>query len=54
LLTKNIKIKIYRTITLPVALYVFETWSFIYREEIRWRLLENRVLRRMFGTKRDE
>jgi hypothetical protein len=39
---------------MPVVLYMCETWSFIYREEIRWRLLENRVLRRMFGAKRDE
>jgi hypothetical protein len=47
-------IKIHRKIILPVALYGCETWPFIYREEIRQRVLENRVPRRMFGPKRDE
>jgi hypothetical protein len=48
LLSKNIKIKVYRTIILPVVLYGCETWSLTLRE------FENRVLRRIFGPKRDE
>jgi hypothetical protein len=54
LLSKNIKIKIYRTIILPVALYGRETWSLTLRKERRPRVLENMVLRRIFGLKRDE
>jgi hypothetical protein len=46
--------KIYRTIILPVVLYGCETWSVILREERRLRVFENRVLRRVFGPKRDE
>ena len=46
-------IKIYRTIILPVVLYVCETWSLSLREEHRLRVSENRVLRRIFGPKRD-
>ena len=54
MLSKNLKIKIYRTIILPVVLYGCETWSLTLREE-RWlRVLENRVLRRIFEPKRDE
>jgi len=53
-LSKNIKIKIYRTIILPVVLYGCETWSLIFWEERRLRVFENRVLRRIFGPKRDE
>jgi len=45
---------IYRTIILPVVLYVCETWSLTLREERRLRVFENRVLRRVFGPKRDE
>ena len=48
------KIKIYSTIILPVVLYGFETWSLRLREESRLRVFENRVLRRVFGPKRDE
>ena len=51
LLSKNIKIKIYRTISLPVVLYGYETWSLTLREECRLRVFENRVLRRIFGPK---
>ena len=51
---KNIKIKIYRTIILPVILYGCETWSLTLWEERRLRVFENRVLRRIFGPKRDE
>jgi len=54
LLTKNIKIKIYRTIILPVVLYGFETWSLTLREKRRLRVFENRVLRRVFVPKMDE
>ena len=54
LLSKNLKIKIYRTINFPVVLYGCETWSLSLREEIRLRVFENRVLRRVFGPKRDE
>jgi len=51
LLSKNLKI--YRTIILPVVLYGCETWSLILRDERRLRVYENRVLRRIFGPKRD-
>ena len=54
LLSKNSKIKIYRTIILPVVLYGCETWSLTLREERRLRVFENRMLRRVFGPKRDE
>jgi len=54
LLSKKLKIKIYRTIILPVVLYGCETWSLILREERMLRMFENRVLRRAFGPKRDE
>ena len=53
LLSKNLKIKIYRTIILPVVLYGCETWSLTLREEHRLRVFENRVLRKIFGPKRD-
>jgi hypothetical protein len=54
LLPKNIKIKIYKTIILPVVLYGCETWLLTLREERRLRVFENRVLRRVFGHERDE
>jgi len=54
LLSKNIKIKIYRTIIFPVVSYGCETWSLTLREEHRLRLFENRVLRGVFGPTRDE
>jgi hypothetical protein len=54
LLSKNLKIKIYRTIILPVVLYECETWSLISREERRLREFENRVLRAIFGPKSDK
>jgi hypothetical protein len=53
LLSKNVKIKIYRTI-LPVVLYGCESWSLTLREECRLRVFENKVLRRILGLKRDE
>jgi len=54
LLYKNLKIKIYKAIILPVVLYGCETWSLTLREERRLRVFENRVLRRIFGPKRDK
>jgi hypothetical protein len=49
LLFKNLKIKIYRTIILPIVLYGCERWSLTLREERRLRMFENRVLRRVLG-----
>ena len=49
LLLKNLKIKIYKTIILPVVLYGCEKWSLALREESRLRVFENRILRRIFG-----
>jgi hypothetical protein len=54
LLSKNLKIEVYRTINLPVVLYACETWSLTLREQPRQRVFENRVLKRVFGPKRDE
>ena len=54
LLHKNLKIVIYRTTILPIVLYGCESWSLMLREERRLRLFENRVLKRVFGPKRDE
>jgi hypothetical protein len=54
LLSRNVMVKIYKTIILPVALYGCETWSLILREEHRLRVFDNRVLRRIFGPKRNE
>jgi hypothetical protein len=50
----NIYIKIYITIILSVVLYWCKTWSLTLREEYRLRVYENRVMRRIFGPKRDE
>jgi hypothetical protein len=54
LISKNLKIKLYKTVIFPVVLYECETWSFTLREEHRLRVFENRVLRRIFGPKREE
>jgi hypothetical protein len=54
LIPKNLNIKIHRTIILTVVLYGCETWSLTLRKERRLRVFENRVLRRIFGPKRDE
>ena len=56
LLSKTLKIKIYSytSIILPVVLYGCENWSLTLREECRLRVFGNRVLRRVFGPKRDE
>jgi hypothetical protein len=52
-MSKNLKIKIYRTVILPVMLYGCETWSLTLREEHKLRVFENRMLR-TFGPKREE
>ncbi|KAJ4433926.1 hypothetical protein ANN_16241 [Periplaneta americana] len=54
LLSKNLKVRIYKTVILPVVLYRCETWTLTLREEQRLRVFENRVLRKIFGAKRDE
>jgi hypothetical protein len=54
LLSKNVKIRIYKAIILPVVLYGCETWSLALKEEHRLMVFENRVLRRIFGLKRDD
>jgi len=54
LLTKNLKIKKYRTTIFSVVVYGCETWSLTLREERRLRVFENRVTRRIFGPKRDK
>jgi hypothetical protein len=54
LLSKNLKIKIYKILILSVILYACETWSLTLREERRLRLFENRVLRKVFGPEKDE
>ena len=54
LLSKHLKIKIYRTITLPVVWYGCETWSLTLREGRKLRVFENMVFRRIFGPRRDE
>jgi hypothetical protein len=54
LISKNLKIKIHKTVILPVVLYGCETLSLTLREEHRLRVFENRVLRRIFGPKREE
>jgi hypothetical protein len=54
LLSRNVKVKLYKTIILPFVLYGCETWSLTLREEHRLRAFENRVLMRIFGPKRDD
>ena len=54
LLSKNLRIKIYKTILLPVVLYGCEAWSLTLRGECRLRVFENGVLRRIYGPKKDE
>jgi hypothetical protein len=53
-LCRHVKIKIYKTIILPFVLYGCETWSLILSEEHTLRVFENRVLRRISGSKKDE
>jgi hypothetical protein len=54
LLSKNVEIRIHKTIILPMVLYGCKTWSLTLREEHRLRVFEKIVLRRIFGPKRDE
>ena len=54
MLSKNIKIKIYRTVIFPVVVYRCKTWSLKLREKRKVRVFENRALKRIFGPKRDE
>jgi hypothetical protein len=54
LILKNLKIKIYKTLILLVVLYGCQTWYLILGEEHRLRVFENRVLRKIFGPKREE
>ena len=54
MLSKNLKIKIYRSTNLTVVSYGCETWSLTLREERRLRVFEKRVFRRIFGPRRDE
>ncbi|KAJ4431557.1 hypothetical protein ANN_20156 [Periplaneta americana] len=54
LLSKNLKVRIDKTVILPVVLYGCETWTLTLREEHRLRVFENKVLRKIFGAKRDE
>jgi hypothetical protein len=54
LLSKNLKIGIYKTTILPVVLYEYETWSLSLREEHRLKVFENRLLMKIFGPERDE
>jgi hypothetical protein len=53
-LSRDVKVKIYKTVILPVVVYGCKTWSLTLTEEHRLRVFENRVLRRIFGPKRDE
>jgi hypothetical protein len=53
-LSKNVKVKIYKTTIMPVVLYGCETWSLTLREEHRLRMFENRAIRKVFGPKSDE
>jgi len=53
-LYENLKIKIYRTIIFPLFLYGCKTWSLTLKEERRLWVFENRMFRRIFGSKRDE
>ena len=52
--SNNLKMKLYKTIILPVVLYGWKTWSPSLREELRLRIFEDRILRRIFGPKRDD
>jgi hypothetical protein len=54
LISRNLKIKIYKTVILPVVVYGCETWSLTLREDHRLKVFENRVLRGIFGPKREE
>jgi hypothetical protein len=51
---RTYKIKIYKNVILPFVLYDCESWSVTQKEEHRLRMFENRVLRRVFGLKRED
>jgi hypothetical protein len=53
LLSENLKVRVYKSKILPVVLYGCEKWSLTVREEYKQRVFENRMLRRIFGPKRD-
>jgi hypothetical protein len=53
LLSKNVKVRTYKTIIMPVVLYGCETWSLTVREEHKLRVVDKRVLKRIFEPKRD-
>jgi hypothetical protein len=52
-LSRNVNVKVYKTIILPLVFYGYETWSITLREEHGLKEFENRVLKRIFGPKRD-
>jgi hypothetical protein len=54
LLSRSVKVKIYKTIILPLVLHGCETWSLTLKEEHRLRVSENRILRRIFGPETDD
>ncbi|KAJ4446034.1 hypothetical protein ANN_12720 [Periplaneta americana] len=54
LLSKNLKVRIYKTVILPVVLYGCETWTLTLGEKHKLRVFENKILRKIFGAKRDE
>ncbi|KAJ4443799.1 hypothetical protein ANN_05579 [Periplaneta americana] len=54
LLSKNLKVRIYKTVILPVVLYGCENWTLTLREEHGLRVFDKKVLRKIFGAKRDE
>jgi hypothetical protein len=54
LLARNVKVKIYMTIILPLVFCGCETWSLTLREDHSLRVFENRVLKKIFGPKSDE
>jgi hypothetical protein len=54
LLSRNLKIRVYKTVILPVVLYAFETRCLTLRDEHRLRVFDNRVLRKIFGPKMNE
>jgi hypothetical protein len=54
LISKNLKIKIYKTVILPIVVYGCKTWSLTLREEYNLMVFENKVLRKIFGPKREE
>jgi hypothetical protein len=54
LLSINVKVRIYKITLFLLVLYAWETWSLALREEHRLMVFENRVLREIFGPKRDE